>query len=245
MLEVTTDKFLNGRVLLRQPRRGYRAAIDPVLLAAAVPAWPGQSVLDLGCGAGAALFCLAARVPELSLTGVELQEDYAKLANEGAALNTALGHYEIVQADATSLPRRVIANSYHHVMMNPPYFDAASHDKSPLAHKNRAQAMAKGQLAAWVKSAHGRLRAKGTLTVIYPAEGLTDLLQAMGGKFGGLLVLPFWPKAGFPAKRVLVQGKKDAKSPLKLFPGMNLHENEDYTVAAKAVLRDGAALEFD
>lgn len=244
MLETTTDKFLNGRVLLRQPRRGYRAAIDPVLLAAAVPARRGQNVLDLGCGAGAAMFCLAARVPELTVTGVELQAEYCALAKEGAVLNAALGHFVVTAGDATRLPRAVPANSYHHVMMNPPYFDAEGYDEGPLAHKSRAQAMARGQLAGWIKSAHGRLRAKGTLTVIYPAEGLADVLQAMDGKFGSLVLFPLWPKAGIPAKRVLIQGKKDAKGPLKLLSGMILHEADDYTVKAKAVLREGEALAF-
>ncbi|MBF0393554.1 MAG: methyltransferase, partial [Alphaproteobacteria bacterium] len=59
----TDDTLLDGRVRLRQPTHGYRAAIDPVFLAAAVPAGAGQRVLDAGCGAGAALLCLCARVP--------------------------------------------------------------------------------------------------------------------------------------------------------------------------------------
>jgi tRNA1(Val) A37 N6-methylase TrmN6 len=52
--EITTDGFLGGRLTIAQPVAGYRAAADPVLLAAAVQARPGQAVLDLGCGAGVA-----------------------------------------------------------------------------------------------------------------------------------------------------------------------------------------------
>jgi hypothetical protein len=85
--ETTQDAFLGGRVQLLQPRKGYRAGLDPVLLAASVPAQAGDTVLELGCGVGAALFCLAARVPGLTLTGVELQADYADLARQNADLN--------------------------------------------------------------------------------------------------------------------------------------------------------------
>ena len=85
----TRDAFLGGKLRLRQPRRGYRAGIDPVLLAASVPARPGQSVLDLGCGAGAAALCLAARVGGLRLAGLERQADYAELARANAAEMTA------------------------------------------------------------------------------------------------------------------------------------------------------------
>ena len=56
--ETTDNAFLGGRVQLLQPRRGYRAGVDPVLLAAAVAARPGEAVLELGCGVGTALLCL-------------------------------------------------------------------------------------------------------------------------------------------------------------------------------------------
>ena len=85
--ELTRDAFLDGRLRLWQPRRGYRAATDPVLLAAFTPAWPGQRVLELGCGAGAAALCLAVRVPGLDLHGLELQAAYAGLARRNAAEN--------------------------------------------------------------------------------------------------------------------------------------------------------------
>ena len=58
---LSCDAFLGGRLRIWQPRAGYRAGIDPVMLAAAVPARPRQSVLELGCGAGTASLCLAAQ----------------------------------------------------------------------------------------------------------------------------------------------------------------------------------------
>ncbi|MBI3708303.1 MAG: methyltransferase [Proteobacteria bacterium] len=63
----TRDALLGGRVAFRQPAAGYRAAIDPVLLAASVPAATKGRVLELGCGAGAALLCLAHRLPNLRI----------------------------------------------------------------------------------------------------------------------------------------------------------------------------------
>lgn len=71
-METTDDALLSGKVRLRQPRHGYRAAVNSVVLAAAVATQPGQRVLELGCGAGAALLCLAARIPGLALTGIEI-----------------------------------------------------------------------------------------------------------------------------------------------------------------------------
>ena len=49
---ISENSLLDGRVRLRQPLDGYRAAIDPVFLAAAVTAESGERLLDLGCGVG-------------------------------------------------------------------------------------------------------------------------------------------------------------------------------------------------
>src|SRR5690242_10913614 len=61
-LELTDDEFLGGRVKLWQPKDGFRAGLDSVMLAAAVQVKPGARVCDLGVGVGTASVCLAARV---------------------------------------------------------------------------------------------------------------------------------------------------------------------------------------
>ena len=54
----STDDFLGGKLRVKQPKKGYRAGIDPVLLAASVNAHIGDNILDLGCGVGVASLCL-------------------------------------------------------------------------------------------------------------------------------------------------------------------------------------------
>lgn len=238
----TIDKLLNGKVKLQQPVTGYRAAIDPILLAAAVPARSGQNVLELGCGAGAALFCLAARVPDLFITGIELQVDYAACATANCTHNAGLGHVTIMTGDVRHLPPHVAANSFDHVFMNPPYYHNGGYDSGESTAKTTAHAMDETDLPHWVKSAHGRLKHRGSLTIIYRADGLADLLAAMAEKFGGLTVLPLWPRAGIQAKRVIVQGMKGSKAPLKLLAGLILHEDQDYSAAASSILSAGQAL---
>ncbi len=116
--KLTSDKFLGGRVTAWQPKDGYRAATDPVLLAAAVDARTGQSVLELGCGVGVAILCLGARITDLSLVGVERQADYADLAVRNAGENGA--DFEGITADISSLPDALRIRSFDHVFFNPP-----------------------------------------------------------------------------------------------------------------------------
>jgi len=115
----SVDAFLGGLVQLAQPLNGYRAGVDPVLLAASVPAKASDTVLELGCGGGVASLCLGRRVGGLSLTGVELQADYADLARENAARNGMA--FDVHAADLNALPAQIKAQRFDHVLANPPY----------------------------------------------------------------------------------------------------------------------------
>ena len=148
--DLTQDQFLGGKLVVSQPRNGYRAGVDPVLLAAAVPAVAGQSLLDLGCGAGVASLCLGRRVPGLRLTGVEMQSDYADLARRNADANGI--PMTVVTADLRNLPADLKAQSFDHVIANPPYFQRAR--GSPSSETGRETALGEGTaLSIWVDAA--------------------------------------------------------------------------------------------
>ncbi len=241
---VTEDALLGGRVTLRQPAAGYRAGIDPVVLAAAVPAGKGDKVLDVGSGVGAAALCLAARSPECRVYGVEIQRDLVRLAAENVALNGFEGRVDVMVGDLTRPPPRLAAGSFHHVMSNPPYLAADSADPSPNPGRKTSTIETAGDLAEWVDYCVRMVRHRGSVTFIHRADRLDELLFHLRDKAGGITIYPLWPTAdrARPAKRVIVQAMKGGAGPLKLLPGMILHEVEGYTQAAEAVLRHGAGL---
>lgn len=241
---VTEDALLGGRVTLRQPATGYRVAIDPVALAAAIPAGAGDKVLDVGSGVGAAALCLAARATECRIFGIEIQRDLVRLASENVTLNGFEGRVEVMIGDLTRPPPRLAAGSFHHVMCNPPYIAAGSAKPSPNAGKAIASMEAVGDLAEWVDFCVMMARHLGSITFIHRADRLDELLAHLQGKAGGITVFPLWPVAdqSRPAKRVIVQARKGGGGLFKLLPGMVLHEGNGFTAAADAVLRDGAGL---
>ena len=171
--ELSDDKFLCGRLRLLQPLKGYRAATDPVLLAAACAAQADESVLDLGCGAGAAALCLGLRVPGLALAGLELQPDYADLARRNAKRNGIA--VEVHEGDLARMPRD-LRRDFDHVIANPPYY-APGGSPSPIAGRARAMQV-ETPLADWVAAATRRLRPGGWLTLICGADGLPQVLAA-------------------------------------------------------------------
>ena len=241
---LTEDRLLGGRVLLRQPADGYRAAIDPVLLAAAVPAVAGEAVLDAGSGSGAATFCLAARVPGCRIVGLEIERALQRLASDNARHNQLGLRVEMIEGDLGRPPPRLAGASFDHVMTNPPHLAAARVTAPPGAMRARAHIERELDLAGWLAACLRMLRPGGALTLIHRAERLAEALTALGGPLGELVVFPLWPRAGDrPAKRILIQGRKGSRGPLRLAPGLVLHEDDGrFSAAAEAVLRHAKAL---
>ncbi len=245
---LTQNDFLNGRVTLWQPKDGYRAGVDPVLLAATIPAKAGAKVLELGCGAGAAFLCLSARVPNLIVHAVELQPEYAALAHRNAKENGAGA--TIWEADLTALSVELRQMQFDHVFANPPYFDRTA----STAAQDAGRDVAMGEdtpLGKWVEVAAKRLAPKGTATFVHRAERLPDLLSAMHGALGSIQVMPLQARAGRDANLVLVHGVKNGRAAFRLHAPVRMHEGdahtrdgESYTDQIRAVLRDGAALLF-
>jgi tRNA1(Val) A37 N6-methylase TrmN6 len=242
---LTEDALLGGRVRLRQPADGYRAAIDPVLLAAAVPAGDHETVLDIGCGAGAASLCLAARVPLCRITGLEQQLALVRLAGDNAALNGVAGRFSAMVGDLLQPPPRLAPGSFAHVMANPPFLEAGAATPPPDAGKRAANVEGAADLAAWVRFAAAMARPKGSVTFVHRADRVEHLLAAMAGRLGEIVLFPLWPGEGKPAKRILVRGRKDIAGPSRIASGLVLHRRDGgFTEAADAVLRHAAALEL-
>ncbi len=245
--DLTDDAFLGGALQLWQPRRGYRAATDPVLLAASVPAMAGQSVLDLGCGAGAAVLCLAVRVPGLRLAGVEVQPAYADLARRNA---TRAGlTLDLLEADIAVPPRPLpllLQDRYDHVISNPPYFPA---DGSCSPDVGRAIALnIQTPIARFVELAARRLAPGGHFTSIFATACLPEVLAHLGD-LGSVTVLPLAARSGRAPARMILQARKGGRAAFRMLAPLILHRGErhdadgdSHSTAAAAVLRTTGAL---
>ncbi len=240
---VTDDALLGGRVLLRQPATGYRVAIDPVFLAAAIPAMPGDHVLDLGTGVGAAALCLALREPGCRIVGVDRERALVRLAAQNVEANRLAGRVEVMVGDVLRPPPRLAPGGFAHVMANPPFLTTEEGTASPAAAKATANQESEAKLEDWLRCALNMVKPKGSVTFIYRGDRLERLLGAMAGKLGELVIYPLWPGGDRPASRVLVRGRKGIAAPTRLMQGLVLHEPDGrYTAAADAVLRNGAGI---
>ena len=245
--ELTHDGFLDGKLKVWQPRNGYRAATDPVFLAAAVQAKPGQTVLELGCGVGVASLCLGWRLQGLKLVGLELQNNYAELARKNALENRQ--PLNVIEGDLTALPRKITDLAFDHVMFNPPYFGKGAFT-APTNTGKKVAHVEETPLSNWLIVAFKRLKPRGLLTVIHLAERLPDVLRGLPGDAGDIVIRPLAPREGRAAKRVIVSARKGSAGPAKLLAPFNIHDGathqndgDDYSVQAKAILRDGKSFD--
>ncbi len=245
--KVSEDSLLDGAVTLRQPMDGYRAAIDPVFLAAAVPARAGDCVLDAGAGVGAVGLCLARRVAGVTVTGLECREDLAALGQENALCNGLQDRVRVVTGDILAPPAALKPGSFHQVAVNPPFLEAVSADPPPHAIKREANVEGAARLGDWVFFALSMAVTGGGVTFIHRADRLGELLGNLEGKSGGIVVFPLWPRVGKAAKRVLVSARKGSSAPLRMAPGLVLHRDGPdgaFTPEAQAVLRGGRGLDL-
>lgn len=217
----TLDSVLRGRVRLVQRRKGYRFAVDPLLLAAFAGRARGP-VADLGTGCGVLALLLAARGAG-EVVAVEVQPALAELAERNVAINGAQARVRVLRADLRALRGLLPRGTFGLVVSNPPYVPLGAGNLSPAGEK----ALARHQLACTpddlARAARFLLADGGALAVVYPAAQLTELLTAVVG--AGLepkrlrLVHPLPDR---PARLALLEAVKGAGAVLEVLPPLFL-----------------------
>jgi tRNA1(Val) A37 N6-methylase TrmN6 len=225
--EFTEDAFLGGQLRLRQPRSGHRAGHDAMLLAAATPARSGDRVVDLGAGVGAAGLAVAKRVAGVNLSLVEIDAALAGLARGNAASNAIAA--EVIVLDVTSAAGAFAAagltpDSVDVVLMNPPFNDPARHRASPDRAREIAHLATAATLESWIHAGRRILKSGGVLSLIWRADGLAELLAALGRGFGSLEILPVHADAATPAIRMLIRAIKGGRAPTRMLPALLLND---------------------
>jgi len=243
--DLSRDAFLGGKLHLYQPRKGYRAGIDAVLLSASIQAEKNAQVLELGCGVGTAILCLGARIPGLHLTGVEREEAFAELARRNGA-----DTLDVVTADIDALPLTLRQRQFDHVLANPPYYDRTASIRSDDPAREAAHG-AETPLATWVKIAAKRLAPKGQAHFIHRIAALPVMLRALPPSLGSVEVLPLAARKNRAPDRFILRARKNGRADFILHPALILHEGDShdhggnvYVPQVAAVLRDGAPLIF-
>ncbi len=242
LMETSLDKFLDGRLALLQPKSGFRAGTDSVLLAAGVDAQEGETVLELGVGVGVVLCCLAKRVPNLDLWGLEKNDEVAELAMQNLKSSGFKGR--IFKGNVCDPPKGLMQKQFDHIVMNPPYFSQDSHSLPKELYNQNAR-IAEENLNNWVRLAYKRLKPKGLLTLVHRVEALAEILELVRFDFGDIQILPIQSRPQKSAKSVIIKARKDRKGPLELLSPLALYDEAGVVSEAyERIARHAKALTF-
>lgn len=242
MCNYTEDYLLDKQIKIFQPKNGYRASSDAVLLAAAAQKIAAKDkILDIGSGTGAISLCLAERfrLQSPQIIGIELQQELTTLANLSAKEN---GFTNLKYINADIFNSGLEFCSFNHVFSNPPYF-TPNMPTSPLKGKATAHNFNGVNLNEWINICIKMLCPQGYFYMINRAEALQEILSSIGTKLGEISIFPIYSKKEQCAKRIIIQAKKDSKAPLQIMPPLFVHnENGEYTPRAQEILRKGLSL---
>lgn len=244
--ETSDDVFLGGALHILQPKSGYRAGIDAVLLAAAAQ-HGGGLIADLGAGVGVAGLSAASRLQDAHVRMIERQAGLVELALANIARNGMVNRVRAVHSDLTGkaaeLRDEFPDDSFQTVLANPPFFTNGRGTSSNVALKAAAHEMPESDLELWVRFAARIAEPGGHFLIIHRAEAAGQILAAMGRRFGAIKLVPIYARAGEPAIRVLMRGIKGSRGPLEICKPLILHGAESgFLPEVSAILRHGAPL---
>jgi len=239
----TKDAFHRGRFYLLQPAaKGHRSGVDAMILASVVPNDFAGRIADLGAGAGAAGLAVLSRCTGSTAALIERSDFMAEFARNSLALpeNSAFsGRAEVIQADVTLTGKARVAaglgdNSFDFSIMNPP-FNQPTDRATPDPVKAEAHVMTKDMMEKWVRTAAAIVRPGGAIGIIARPTSITDLLDALEGRFGGLIIVPVQPRPQDAAIRIVIKGIRGSRAGLSLYPALVLHHETGNEFTERAI----------
>lgn len=217
MQDVTCDVFYGGEVKLLQPRVGYRAAIDPFLLAHFVPF--SEKILDVGCGVGTVSVLLKRKFPTSKVVGVEISSDFCEIFQENAKLNQL--DMEVINESIDKMQ----LEEFDCVVTNPPFYDKNSGHVSPTRELANFETI---PLKSWIISCLKQLKNGGTFVMIHLSSRLEEIMCILHNRAGDIKIVPIYTKQDIPAKRVVIIAKKGSRTEACILPAVVVH-NADGT----------------
>ena len=244
----TENSFLDGKLNILQPVKGFRAGLDSVLLAASVNAKPGEKVLEIGAGVGTVLFCLMNRISGLEATGIEIMEEYHSLSLINAQKNKINANLILGDFFTYGNLKKEI---FDQIFFNPPYYPVSNYKISDNKLLEIAHIEYPGILKKMLTFALKRCKPYGYVTLIHRPSRISDILSIFKNVAGDIKILPIVSSNSKNASRMIIRARKSAKGDTKLLNPLYLYKDskkmeqkKQYTFEIQNILRNGHGLNF-
>ena len=246
--DITEDSFLGGKLNLLQPKKGFRAGLDSVLLAASVNAKSGEKVFEIGAGVGTVLFCLMNRISGLNATAIEIMQEYHSLLLINAKKNKFKAN--LILGDLFT-NEKLKKESFDQIFFNPPYYPVSNYKISDNKLLEIAHIEYPGILKKMLNIALKRCKPYGYITLIHRPARISDILSILKNEAGDIKILPIVSSNSKNASRMIIRARKSAKGDTKLLNPLYLYKDskkmgqkKQYTSEIQNILRNGHGLNF-
>jgi tRNA1(Val) A37 N6-methylase TrmN6 len=211
--EETLDSIGTSGVRVLQRRTGYRFTLDAVLLAhfaATEGAGLSGPWLELGAGSGVVSFLIARQFQLGPVDALELQPEVHARLVRAVTLNGCEGRVRPLLGDLRQARSVLVGGGYGHVVSNPPFRVAGAGRRSPDLERAISKEEVACDAASVVAAARHALAPGGGVSLVYPAERVSEVL-------GLLTAARLYPRAlrlvhsrvESPASRFLVFALRD------------------------------------
>ncbi len=212
--ERVDDLERNGLKIIQDPKR-FCFGMDAVLLSGFVTVKPGANLLDLGTGTGIIPILLSAKTDAAHLTGLEIQEESAEMAERSVKLNSLEEKISIVHGDIKEAPVLFEKASFDAVTCNPPYMIGAHGLKNP----DSAMAIARHEVLCTfedvARAASALLKPGGSFFLVHRPFRLAEIMATMQKyRLEPKRMQLVYPFADKEPNMVLLEGKRGGRSRL-------------------------------
>ena len=184
-------------------------------------------ILDIGCGNAPIPLILSTKT-DAEIIGVEIQEKVADLAKKSVKINNLENQIKIINADVKTIYNQFETENFDVITCNPPFFKISDNSK---LNKNEYKTIARHEICLNLKDifsiAKKLLKNNGVIGIVHRPERLVDILNEMKNNNIEPKKIQFiYPKINDEANILLVEGRKNGKSGLKIMPPIYTHNGD-------------------
>ena len=172
------DLERNGYKIIQNPSV-FCFGMDAVLLSGFIRTDEGSKLIDLGCGNGIIPILAAAKTAARHITGLEIQEYSADLAERSVRLNGLEDRVSIVKGDIREVAGIFEAASFDTVTSNPPYIKGGKGLTNPDEPKAIARHELLCSLEDVISAAQYLLKPGGGLFMVHRPQRLSEIFVCM------------------------------------------------------------------
>ena len=223
-------EFKNLKII--QNKEGFCFGIDSILLADfAKNIKKGANVLDLGTGTGIISILLCGKTDLNSITGVEIQNEVAEMANRSSKLNKLEKKFKVLNDNILNLKNIYDNQSFDVIVTNPPY----KKKNTGIINENEKKIISRHEITAtledFIKVSSDLLKDKGEIYMVHRPDRLVDILSLMrNNKIEPKILRMVYSNKNMEPKLLLIKGIKNAKPFLKIEKNLYIYDgNGNYT----------------